>query len=389
MKILDAQDSQLKALLQASPLPIILIESDTTVRFWNLAAERVFGWTEEEVLGRPIPVVSEEQQEEARHFREITLQGKTFSGVSAFRRKKDGSLLSVKISAGPVPMEEGIQGIVLIFEDMTRQKPPVEWQALLSSADSSDHLVQFYSDKNFLAEKVAHFIAAGLRRDEAAVIIAVPERRLLFKEILGKEFDVDGLCGQGRLIFCDAREMSSKIFRHQHLDWKLFQETAGKTLERAKENSPTRRVRAYDEMANLLWSDGDAESAMEVEYSWNDLAKQHAFSLLCAYHADSFDFHANFPWGGVCAAHSHVISTDPCPRFENAVNQALNEVLGAEQANAVRTMNAEIPEAVPHSQGLISWLRQKVPILSDAVMNKARQHYHSSPESENGISGIA
>ncbi|MBW4685184.1 MAG: response regulator [Komarekiella atlantica HA4396-MV6] len=46
----------LKTLIDSSPLAIALIEPDGTVRLWNPAAVRLFGWSEAEVLGKPIPV---------------------------------------------------------------------------------------------------------------------------------------------------------------------------------------------------------------------------------------------------------------------------------------------------------------------------------------------
>ena len=56
----------LQALIQASPLPIIARDRDAKVKMWNPAAERIFGWSEEEVLGHPYPIVPEEKQEEFR-----------------------------------------------------------------------------------------------------------------------------------------------------------------------------------------------------------------------------------------------------------------------------------------------------------------------------------
>jgi hypothetical protein len=47
----------LRGIFAASPLPITVLNRDATVRHWNPSAERLFGWTEAEVVGRALPQV--------------------------------------------------------------------------------------------------------------------------------------------------------------------------------------------------------------------------------------------------------------------------------------------------------------------------------------------
>jgi PAS domain-containing protein len=47
--------TRLAGLLDAAPVGIVEIDTDGRVRRWNRAAERIHGWSEEEVLGRPDP----------------------------------------------------------------------------------------------------------------------------------------------------------------------------------------------------------------------------------------------------------------------------------------------------------------------------------------------
>lgn len=122
LDILGLQELKLQATIQASPLPIVLIDPDTTVRLWNAAAERVFGWSEAEVLGRPIPIVPEEKLGECRSAREAMGEGKAFAGVETYRLRRDGARIDVRISAAPVRTEGRLRWMVLIFEDITAQK---------------------------------------------------------------------------------------------------------------------------------------------------------------------------------------------------------------------------------------------------------------------------
>ena len=52
----------LQAFMQASPA-IIALDADGCVTMWNSAAERIFGWNKEEVLGHQLPFVSDNKQE--------------------------------------------------------------------------------------------------------------------------------------------------------------------------------------------------------------------------------------------------------------------------------------------------------------------------------------
>ncbi|MFQ4146971.1 PAS domain S-box protein [Chlorogloeopsis sp. ULAP02] len=113
----------LKTLVAASPLPIVLIQPDCTVQLWNPAAERLFGWTEAEVLNQILPIVPEEKQEEFRLVRELLLNGETFFGVETYRCKRDGSQIILSISAAPICNENGIVNtMMLIFQDITERQ---------------------------------------------------------------------------------------------------------------------------------------------------------------------------------------------------------------------------------------------------------------------------
>lgn len=93
---------KLEALIAASPLAIIVRDTQGRIEKWNTAAERIFGWREGEVLGREVPYLLPGQEEEGLDNRKRILNGEYFSDVEAVRRRKDGTLLNVSISAAPV-----------------------------------------------------------------------------------------------------------------------------------------------------------------------------------------------------------------------------------------------------------------------------------------------
>ena len=48
----DSREKRLQALIDSSPVALVEFDLDTVIRLWNPAAERIFGWTREEMLGR-------------------------------------------------------------------------------------------------------------------------------------------------------------------------------------------------------------------------------------------------------------------------------------------------------------------------------------------------
>ena len=91
-----------RAVIQASPLAILDLEIDGTVRAWNRAAERLFGWSEAEVLGRRMPIVPPSGREQFERLRAQLERGEPLEDVPLRRLRKDGTLVDVRCSATPV-----------------------------------------------------------------------------------------------------------------------------------------------------------------------------------------------------------------------------------------------------------------------------------------------
>src|SRR5581483_5934994 len=81
---------------ESSPLPIIVSTSYGDITLWNPAAERLFGWGAEEVLGKPIPFIPEEKLEEHRAMQARGLQGLGFADHEVRQLRKDGRLIEVR-----------------------------------------------------------------------------------------------------------------------------------------------------------------------------------------------------------------------------------------------------------------------------------------------------
>jgi len=115
---LQETNETLRALIQASPLAVIVRDLDAKVQMWNPAAERLFGWSEQEVLGRPYPLIPEDKQEEFHANLERSLQGEALAGLETRRQNKDGTEIDVGIWTAPL----GDRGAIVIVADITDSK---------------------------------------------------------------------------------------------------------------------------------------------------------------------------------------------------------------------------------------------------------------------------
>lgn len=119
---LRASNEHLNSVIKASPLPIQMLHPDGTVRGWNEAAERLYGWTEPEVLGGPLPTVPPEEAEAFAHLLGRVREGEMAVGRVVRRQRRDGTRLDVSLSVAPLLDGDGnLSGIVTVSQDITER----------------------------------------------------------------------------------------------------------------------------------------------------------------------------------------------------------------------------------------------------------------------------
>ncbi len=107
----------------ASPVPIIAADARSHVTMWNPAAEKVFGWNEKDVIGKPNPIIPEDEAEEAAILHKRLLSGETLTGVEVRRQKRDGSSVAISLSASPLwDASHRVKGIIGFLTDITERK---------------------------------------------------------------------------------------------------------------------------------------------------------------------------------------------------------------------------------------------------------------------------
>ncbi|MBI2846057.1 MAG: diguanylate cyclase [Chloroflexi bacterium] len=152
---LQEANQTLQAVIETSPVAIITLDPKGIVKSWNKSAEEMFGWKEEEVVGKLLPTVSPEKQEEFRQNRERVLQGEAFSNMEVVRQKKDGTPIHVSLSTAPLRDAQGnITELMAVLVDITDRKKAEE--------ETKRHLEEFST-----MNRVAMAAATALSVDEA------------------------------------------------------------------------------------------------------------------------------------------------------------------------------------------------------------------------------
>jgi PAS domain S-box-containing protein len=120
---LQKASDEFQAVIEASPVAIIVFDQDSIVNFWNPAAEVMFGWSATEATGKFLPFVPEDKKEEHVGIRQRTLQGERLTGIEARRIRKDGSIIDVIGSTAPLHDSKGaIAGVMAVLLDITDRK---------------------------------------------------------------------------------------------------------------------------------------------------------------------------------------------------------------------------------------------------------------------------
>lgn len=239
-------------------------------------------------------------------------------------------------------------------------------------AGHRDHAVQFYDDESFLTNVVSDFLAGALREGQPAVVIATPSHRKSFASRLRQEgVDVAKARRSRRLVLLDARKTLAQFMVGNAPDARRFRMVIGSVIEGCVGREPTVPMRAYGEMVDLLWKDGNTEGAVQLEDLWNDLAHSYRFSLLCAYSMGNFCRASDADqFRRICGQHTRVTPSEALLREDDSARLRALSIL--EQRS--RALETEIVQRELLEQRLrdtIIELQERERDLKDVLENAA------------------
>jgi PAS domain S-box-containing protein len=205
-------EALLRALVDASPLAMWVLDPDGRVVLWSHAAVRLTGWSADEALGRPSPIVPPEKIDEFRALLAKTLRKEPVVDVEVRRRRKDGSVIDLSLSsAGIVAPSGAVVAVLVMAADLTARKDAEETarrlvaeRAAREAADAARErlagLVESISDGytaydrewryTYMNRRYAALIRQGGRDPDSIIGRVFWE---VFPEVVGTKFHTEAL----------------------------------------------------------------------------------------------------------------------------------------------------------------------------------------------------
>ncbi len=120
----DEVRSRLAAIVRSSDDAIVSKDLNGVINSWNAGAERLFGYTAEEVIGRPVSIlIPEDREDEEPRILKLIRSGRAVDHYETVRRRKDGTLIDVSLSVSPIIDDLGkVVGAAKIARDISQQK---------------------------------------------------------------------------------------------------------------------------------------------------------------------------------------------------------------------------------------------------------------------------
>lgn len=149
---------ELERIIQSSPAAIIVLDFDCRVRRWSPSAEKIFGWTEKEVIGKLCPTVPPEYVDEilSKEFKLLrkgkeTIYHPLFKPFEVIAFRKDGSEVYMSLSVAPLYGASGEpEAVINVMVDLTERK---EFEAKLKKS---------LEEKEMLVKEIHHRVKNNL-----------------------------------------------------------------------------------------------------------------------------------------------------------------------------------------------------------------------------------
>ncbi|MDQ3997975.1 MAG: PAS domain S-box protein, partial [Gemmatimonadota bacterium] len=315
-------EALLRALVDASPLAMWVLDPEGRVVLWNHAAERLTGWSADEVLGQPVPIIPPDKIAEFRALFGQALRKEPVVGAEVRRRKKDGSPIDLSLSsAAIVAPDDTVVALLVMAIDLTARKEAEETARRLASeraareaADAGRQqlagIVESISDGyaafdrewryTYMNRRYAALVRQNGQNPDALIGRVVWE---VFPELVGTKFHTESLRAVRECQPVEFDEHYAPL--DQTFNVRVFPTPEGivsisrdvserRRAERALEESESRFRSLVEASAQIVWSTDAAGRIVTPVAEWLALTGQsptdaQGYGMLDAVHADERD----------------------------------------------------------------------------------------------------
>ncbi len=149
-EILSKSQQEFISLFKSSPEALVYVDEKSNILDINSQFTKLFGYTLDEIKGKNIDegiIHTQEKIDEGKYYAKKSL--KHFVSYESYRKRKDGSIFPVSISASPIKINNKVKGIITLYQDITERKRNDNLQKVLynisKAANSPISLSQLYS----------------------------------------------------------------------------------------------------------------------------------------------------------------------------------------------------------------------------------------------------
>ena len=268
----------LEAVLASAPDAIVTLDAQHRLVEWNPGAERLFGYSRDEAIGRDLDdlVANPDTLEEAVTITQRVLSGKTVPPMETVRYRKDGSPGDVLLAGSPIKVDDELIGVVGVYTDISERK---QAERALRKANRGLHVL---SRSNEVLSRA---------RDEPGLLRAVCEAAV---EVGGHRLAWVGLAEQdtGRTV----RPVAQAGLEEGYLDavkitWDDSERGRGPTGTAIRTGRPAIARNILTDPAFGPWREEATRRGFASSVALPLLAEGHAFGALNIYAAepDAFD----------------------------------------------------------------------------------------------------
>jgi DNA-binding NarL/FixJ family response regulator len=153
------------------------------------------------------------------------------------------------------------------------------------------HEVEFYSDDAAFAMGFNNFVDAALKAGKAVLVVATElHRKSLLQKLQERGVDIVAAIELGRYLPLDVTDTLSTFMENDQPDPVRFFRVVGDLIAQATRSTvgEQSRVAVCGECASILWAQGKADAAIQVEQLCNQLTRRYEIDILCGFSLSSF-----------------------------------------------------------------------------------------------------